>query len=454
MPQLETTRRPETAGLGEAAPLDVLLPTIGSAGDVHPVIALGIALQKRGHRATVITNPFFEQQVRDSGLDFAAMGSTDDVEKIILDPRLWHPIKGFSFLAGAVIVPSIVPLYEIIRERRRSNTVVAASGICFGARIAQEKLGVPLVTVHLQPALLRSLVDGGRQGLLPMDASVPPLLKRSLFWLVDKFWVDRILAPPINSFRSSLGLPPVSRILRDYIHSPQSVIGLFPEWFAPIQPDWPPHTHLAGFVLHDDSERRAMGPEVEEFLAAGPPPLVFTPGSAAATLTKFFRESVDACRIAGYRAMLVTNFPDQLPRDLPPGVRAFSYLPFSRILPRCSALVYPGGIGTMAQAIKAGIPHLIVPHGHDQPDNAFRIERLGLGYGIYPIRYRAPRVVRTLSRLLASSEIRARCADYSKRIDSTAALKQACDRIESLGRGAPASVGHAVASPKPATQNA
>jgi UDP:flavonoid glycosyltransferase YjiC (YdhE family) len=71
--------------------------------------------------------------------------------------------------------------------------------------------------------------------------------------------------------------------------------------------------------------------------------------------------------------MLVTNFPKQLPPNLPDGVRSFAYLPFSQILPRCSALVYPGGIGTMAQAIKAAIPHLVVPYGHDQPDNAFRV---------------------------------------------------------------------------------
>jgi hypothetical protein len=82
-----------------------------------------------------------------------------------------------------------------------------------------------------------------------------------------------------------------------------------------------------GFVLHDDSERQNVSPEVEEFLSGGPPPLVFTPGSAAATLKDFFRESVEACRIGAHRAMLVTNFPEQLPANLPPGVRAFSYVP-------------------------------------------------------------------------------------------------------------------------------
>jgi rhamnosyltransferase subunit B len=434
MAQLRVTQEPESRSPRDAEHLTILLPTIGSAGDVHPLIELGTALKKRGHHATVITNQFFERQVRDAGLDFVALGTVQEAEEIITDPRLWHPTKSFACIVERAIVPNIERLYHIIRDRQSSKTVVAASGLCFGARIAQEKLRVPLATVHLQPSMLRSLVDSGRQGRIPMDASVPRFLKRTLLWVVDKVWVDRLLAPPLNSFRASLGLPSLNRILRDYVHSPQLVIGLFPEWFAPPQTDWPQNTHLAGFVLHDDSERRSLTVDVEEFLAAGPSPLLFTPGSAAATLKDFFRESVEACRIGGHRAMLVTSFPEQLPTNLPPGVRHFTYLPFSQIMPRCSVLVYPGGIGTMAQGIKAGVPHLVVPHGHDQPDNAFRIERLGLGTSIYPKRYKASRVAVRLRQLLSSPEVRTHCIKFAERIDSDAALERACNLIEGLGR--------------------
>ncbi len=267
-----------------------------------------------------------------------------------------------------------------------------------------------------------------------MGPGMPRLMKKTLFWLIDNFWVDRLLAPALNAFRAKLDLPAVQGILQKYIHSPQLVLGLFPEWYAPPQPDWPPNTHLTGFVLHDASEHYRIPAEVEEFLTAGPPPVVFTPGSAAATLTEFFRESVAACRIAGLRAMLVTNYPEQLPNDLPPNVRTFSYLPFSQILPRCSALVYHGGIGTLAQAIKAGIPHLVVPNGHDQPDNGARIERLGLGFSVYPERYKVRRVAEMLKELLGSAAIRQRCREYAARVDSHAALQQACELIERLGR--------------------
>src|SRR5579862_24803 len=413
--------------------MNVLLPTLGSAGDVHPAIELGMALQKRGHRATVVTNEFFGDQIRASGLEFIAMGTIREGEEIIADPRLWHPTKSFECVAERVILPNIARLYEIIREHRAAHTVVAASGICLGARVAQEKLGVHLATVHLQPALFPSMVDAGHQGRIPMGPGVPRILKKALFWLMDTIWVERMLAPGLNAFRATLGLAPVHRIFRQYLHSPELVLGLFPDWFAPPQPDWPPNSHLTGFILHDAGAHYPVPDGVEEFFAAGPPPVVFTPGSAAATLTKFFRESVEACRIAGIRAMLVTNYPEQLPPDLPPGVRAFPYLPFSQILPRCSALVYHGGIGTLAQAIHAGIPHLVVPNGHDQPDNGARVERLGLGFSVCPERYKARRVARMLGELQTSPQIRQRCREFAGKIDQKAALERACSLIERLG---------------------
>jgi rhamnosyltransferase subunit B len=416
--------------------LHVLLPTLGSAGDVNPVVALGLALQKRGHRATLITNELFGDYARSLGLGFIALGTAAEASEIIADPRLWHPTRGFECVAERVIVPSIAPLYDIIERHVESGTVVAASGMCFGARVAQEKLGVPLATVHLQPTMLRSVVDFGRYGVIPMGPRMPRAVKSSLFWLLDHLIIDRAIIPELNALRARLGLRRVRRVFDAHVHSPELVLGLFPEWFAPPQNDWPANTRLAGFVLHDASETVEVPAALKEFLDAGPPPVVFTPGSAAATLHKFFAESVEACRIAGLRGLLVTDHPAQLPKNLPPGVRAFPYVPFSRILPRCAAIVYHGGIGTLAQAIHARIPHMVVPNSYDQPDNALRIERLGLGVRIYPRHYKARLVAMKLRELIDSENIRERCRDIALTIDTEAALERACDLIEQLPRHA------------------
>ncbi len=417
-------------------PLNVLLVTVGSAGDVHPFIALGLALRARGHRATILTNPFFQPLIEQQGLGFVPLGTTADFESALDDPNLWHPRKGFKVVAQRMMVPAIPEIYRAIERHADSDTVVAASGISFGARVAQEKLGLPTATIHLQPAIIRSLVDQGMLGYLRISASQPMWFKRALFRVIDWAAVDHHLRGPLNEFRATLGLAPVERVLHRWIHSPQCVIGFFPEWFAAPQSDWPPHTHLVGFPLWDGGgggpARVPVPQEAQDFLESGAPPIIFTPGSAAATMQRFFSTSVETARRLGARAMLITNFAGQLPRDLPTGVRAFGYVPFSEALPRAALLVYHGGIGTLAQTIKAGIPHLVVPCAHDQFDNGWRIEQLGLGHSIPQTRYQAPRAVDAIRAILTDGPMRARARQYAAKVDSVSALMRACVLIEGL----------------------
>jgi rhamnosyltransferase subunit B len=318
-------------------PLRVLLPTLGSAGDVHPVIALGLALRARMHRATILTNPLFQPLIERQGLEFLPVGTIADVDAAVADPNLWHPRKGFGVVAQRVIVPAIAEIYRLIETHADADTVVAASSISLGARVAQDKLGVPTATLHLQPSIIRSLIDQGMAGNFRISASQPMWFKRTFFRLVDWSVIDRELKRPLNEFRATLGLAPVTRVFRRWVHSPQCVIGFFPQWFAPPQEDWPPHTYLVGFPMWDGAGADAcVPPEAHEFINAGAPPVIFTPGSAGSTMHRYFRESVEAARRLGIRAMLVTNFPEQLPRELPSGVKAFGYLPFSAVLPRAA----------------------------------------------------------------------------------------------------------------------
>ena len=414
-------------------PLSILLPAIGSSGDVHPVIGLGIALKARGHRVTVVTNDIFTAPVRSGGLGFIALGSRAEAMEAMSDPRLWHVRKGIETVVEHGIIPNLRRLYDIIAANRDSTTVVAATSLCLGARVAQEKLGIPTATLHLSPAVFRSLADSGKLGIFDLGPGKPRFLKRAIFWLADTLFMERMVGPSLNAFRATLGLAPVRGIFGSYIHSPQLVLGLFPEWFAAPQADWPANTHLTGFILHDDDGRPALPAGAEEFLRAGSPPVLVTPGSAAMDRERFFRTTVDACRDLGARAMLVTNHPGQLPRDLPEGIRGFSYLPFSRVLPRCSAIAYHGGIGTLSQAVRAGVPHLVVSNGFDQPDNGQRIERLGLGRTFGQGRYHRGKAARALGELVSSPRVRARCEEYAHRVDARASLERACALIEGLG---------------------
>jgi UDP:flavonoid glycosyltransferase YjiC (YdhE family) len=214
------------------------------------------------------------------------------------------------------------------------------------------------------------------------------------------------------------------------MHSPQRIIGLFPEWYAPPQPDWPAHARQTGFPLYDEGEVQQLSPEAETFLAEGPNPIVFTPGSGMQHAHRFFAASVEACRRLGRRGALLTPFAEQIPDGLPDGVRHFAYLPFSRALPHAAALVHHGGIGTMSQALAAGVPQLITPYAFDQPDTAARIRRLGVGDAIQPRSYNAETATAALKRLLSSDAAAVEARKCAELIRRCSPLDETCRLIE------------------------
>ena len=407
----------------------VVLCTLGSAGDVNPFLGIGQELRKRGYRVTLITNSFFEAQARDVGLEFVGLGSTADYLSLIENPDLWHPYKGLKLLAERALLPSMEPLYEIISSFDPSQTVLAAQGQLFGAHIAHEKLGFPFVTIHLQPSTFRTVHD-----VPVLPAWIPPLLKSGIFSLLDFFVLDPTFAPQINRFRRNLGLPVVKKIFARAMHSRQLTLGLFPDWFAPPQPDWPRQTKLTGFVFYDKRSRpEGDSKRLEEFLSRGDPPILFTPGTAMKHGSEFFADCNTACRLLGRRGILLTQHADQLPGDLPTEVQHFDYVPFSEILPRAAALVHHGGIGTTAQAIAAGIPQVIRPMAYDQPDNAARVERLGIGASLKPKKFNAASLARELNRI-TSSEVRDRCKLFARKIISDQSLDVTCAALEDFAR--------------------
>lgn len=406
----------------------VFLTAIGSAGDVNPFIVIGKELRSRGYRAVLCTGKYFEPHARNAGLEFIGLGTVQEYLSIIEDPKLWEPETGFKVLAERVLLPILEPVYNAVKEFDPSNTLLVAQGQVFGAHIAHEKYGFRFITINLQPAAFRSAHDFP---LLP--PWIPRPLKRTLFNAFDSFVVDPLLAPAINRLRKEESLPPVKHILEDWTHSPLATFGLFPDWFASPQPDWPPQTHLTGFIFHDKrDDNELLSQNVLNFLDAGDPPIVFTPGTAMKHGREFFEASIQACQTLGRRCMLLTQHKEQLPSALPEGMRHFEYLPFSLVLPRVAALVHHGGIGTIAQALAAGIPQIIRPMTHDQPDNAARVEALGTGVVITPKGYTAHNVAEKLNGLLSSSDALALSKQYAQRIDPERSLQETCDLIEEI----------------------
>jgi UDP:flavonoid glycosyltransferase YjiC (YdhE family) len=409
---------------------EVLVFAIGSGGDVHPSIGIGRALRARGHRVVFAANSHFEGAVRRAGLDFLSTGTEEEYLRTTQDPDLWRLGKGFRVLFR-VMLDGMRRQYEIIAERyQRGPTLVIAPSSALGARIANEKLGAPLVNMHLQPLGLRSLNE---QPGLALPAAFEPLLppvRKVFLAALDRWVLDPPLLPELNRFRVELGLAPVQRVLNTWIHSPQRIIGLWPEWFAPSRLGWPQQVRLTGFPLFDETGTRELSPSVAEFLDGGEPPIVFTLGTAMRFGARFFAVSAEACRKLGRRGVLLTQFREQIPSTLPDGIRHFEYIPFSFLLPRCAALVHHGGIGTIAQALSAAVPQLITPMNFDQPSNAGRVRALGVGESLRPAAYTAENARAKLDRLLSHAPIRRTCQEIARHFESGDPVRQTCELIE------------------------
>lgn len=411
--------------------MKVLLVTLGSHGDVHPFVGLALELRRRGHSATLATNGHFEGLARSAGVDFLPIGTDDEYRKLAENKDLWHPGKAFKVVFSAV-AETMRKTYDLVADfvQQNDDSVVVASSLAMAARVARDKFSFPLISVHLQPGVIRSLVDPPKLPGLFMPRWFPMWLKRGIWEGGDKYVVDPTIGPPINKLRKEIGLEPVRRIMKDWWHSPDRVLGLFPDWFAPPPNDWPAQLRLTGFPLWDEQGVTPISPELDDFLQAGAPPVAFTPGSAMVHGHEFFEAAVEACRIAGRRGLLLTRFTDQLPRQPAPGVIHVPYAPFTDLLPRCAAIVHHGGVGTSAQGLRAGIPQLLQPMAHDQFDNGNRLQRLGVGLWLSVRRFKGRTVGAALSTLLDDGTYTQRARSIAGQFESASGLSRAVEEIE------------------------
>ncbi|MGH8598790.1 MAG: glycosyltransferase, partial [Gammaproteobacteria bacterium] len=208
------------------------------------------------------------------------------------------------------------------------------------------------------------------------------------------------------------------------------------------QRDWPRQLRVTGFPYHDlrgrPGDPLGLPLGLRRFLDAGPPPLVFSLGSAAFWVARdFFQQSIEAAVALGQRAVLLVGDDRFLPRDpVPVGIAAYDYVPYGALFPHASVVVHHGGIGSIAQVLRAGRPMLVVPIAHDQYDNAARVGALGVARTLPRRRYQAEQVVVALRALLEKPSYAERARVVAEEVRSERGTPTAVDIIEEvLARG-------------------
>jgi rhamnosyltransferase subunit B len=403
----------------------ILVAAVGSAGDMYPFLHLARTLIARGHRVTFLGAQAHAGAAAAAGVPFHGLGTEAEYLALLDDPDIWHPRRGFGVLwRGMRQGVDLLADYVAALPADEACVLLAHPLTLPGAALARARRPrLRIVAGWLAPTNLRSVHDPLLIGPLRMARWVPLSWRRALWRQVDARIIDAAAMPDLNAARARYGLPPTPHFIAHIQGVADAHLTLFPAWFAPTPPDWPQPLHEGVFPLYDPFLQDALPPEVAQFLRAGDAPIVFTPGSGNRQAARWFVRALAAVRRLGRRAIFLTSHREQVPSVLPDDVLWQAYVPLRSLLPHAAALVHHGGIGTTAEALRAGVPQLIVPLAYDQFDNGARVRALDAGAMLRGWRARPRALAAALSHVLAADAIRAGCARAAQRAAADAAVE-------------------------------
>jgi UDP:flavonoid glycosyltransferase YjiC (YdhE family) len=415
-----------------------LLTSWGSRGDLHPFLALGRGLVARGHQVTLVGHPEWGAETAEAGLRFVA---TDEPprgdflrERPAILSRKWGGLSSLRALVHDAMAPAFAPTLAALSSEAPAHDVIVAHHFVFPAPVAAEISGKPWATVSLAPGVVPSAytrpgTHSGKAGRGFLGRQI-----NRIIWAGGRKVAGATIDPLVNRMRAAHRLAPVQDAMFGAL-SPRLNLQLYSEKFAARPADWSPEKQYGGFCYYDPPGDESLPKEVEDFLAAGPPPVLFTLGSSAVHLPgNFYEIAVEAASSLGLRAILLLGREDNRPARVPPNVLAISYAPYGLLMPRCRAVAHQAGIGTLSQVLRAGLPSVAVPFAFDQPNNAQRLRELGVAEILPPHRRTARHLAAALQRLLSG-----RASDKARRLGgflrAEDGVARSCAVLESVFTG-------------------
>lgn len=356
---------------------------VGSGGDVAPMASVAAKLADRGLESKLLAPERYQHFTEGTTAKFQSIGADEVFSEVFDGNDIWHPLKGFG-AAWHYYGAAMRSGFQILRQGWNStDTILVSSSFAVAARLAEELDGYRNTTVHLSPSIIFSAHQPSRWPSFSIPPAWPHFMKRWMVNAAERWVTDPVIGEQINPYRIALRLSPQKHFFSKWLHSPQRVIYAFPKWFAAPAEDWPVNGVLAGFP--DGINRNHLLPDkLESFLRDGNAPVVvITTGSAVASRPSWVDRMIDFSINQGARVVVIGPVSHADREDK--FVCRIPFAPFEALLGQTHLIVHHAGIGTMAEAMRAGLPQLLVPMAHDQADNAARLQKLGFGRKIDPI---------------------------------------------------------------------
>jgi UDP:flavonoid glycosyltransferase YjiC (YdhE family) len=424
----------------------IVITTFGSSGDINPYVALGLTLRARGHEVVFAVEEGFRDVVASAG--FPVHHLTGDA-MAALAPRMTkllgktNPLTSMRVLVEDYLVPTLRPRIRDLLAACDGADLLVASASQIAAEFVADLTSIPLVIVTLTPITVPSAYIEPQPQPLPL----PPRLQRAAnraSWALGTGLVGRIFDQPVNRARAEYGLRPYKHWMYTGASNTAArlvAVAVSPA-FCPAPLDWPPFVRETGFLYWDRPSAWHAPEELSAFFAAPGPVVAVSTGSmslhTAAAFGAFYRDSIAAARTTGARALVIGAPREALPDPLPADVLALPFAPFSEVYPRCAAVIHHGGIGTTAQALRAGAPQLVVPWAVDQFWTGAQVRRIGAGRTVQRRAYTAARASAALRDLLQNPRYRARCDAIAAQIAAEDGAATLCDGLDTVLVGASA----------------
>ena len=417
----------------------IVVYSMAYRGDVFPFVPIASELARRGHSVTFVGPEELRDEFRSEPFAFRD-GDCGDLTPTRLDAhgnyvRRWGRVLSGGMLLrlyfGRLTIPRLPELFTAIDDAMEgADLLVSHPAASLVGRMACERRGVPWVVGDLFPMLTPTRTRA------PAMLRIPPPRGPLSRAVVDAAWhvASSPLARWLSSerdfaaFRASLGLDtPRGYGVHGRLSPHQNVVLVSPEYFPPA-PDWPENYRVTGFV-HWTASRNSLPRDVEDYLAAGDPPVVVSLGtSAAGADPSMFKEVARALDQLGLRGLFLTSMPGR-EAGLPEAA-TWAYVPLEPLLPRCRAIVHSGAHGTNALALAAGIPSVVLPQLFDQAWHGRRQEELGTGVVLG--RRRSPAAIRSALQIALDDQHHTTAREYSRHLAGEDGLRAACDEIQSV----------------------
>ena len=402
------------------------------------MIAVGLGLRARGHDVRVAVEELHRGMVEAAGLAVYSLPG-DTTALLSADTRTLFtaatPAHFLRHLLREHLLPFLPATVDALRTACADADLLVSSALQLSAPIVADLLGIRWASVAFSPLSVPSRFIAPAPIPLPIPGRLQPLVNRAA-WFVGAAVFREIGDKPINAVRGAYGLAPRhDLLLTGAISRTLTAVATSPA-FVPPPPDWPASARMTGFLFWDTPHDWREPPEMTAFLAEPTPVVAVSSGSMGPfvgdVFAPIYATSVAAIRRIGARAVVVGAAPDNLPAPLPPDIYALPYAPFSGLYPRCAAVIHHGGIGTTAQALRAGVPALVVPWGVDQSFDGVQVARLGAGEWLPRRRYTVARVAEILTALLYRPLYRERTEAIAERIAQENGVATLCLAIEDL----------------------